>query len=222
MRITPLLVARPPKARAVDVTAVASDLPVPEGAAPGLFRAVLAGTLTARQTALDTLLAQGVLVPDQEPSMWVYRVVHAGRRWVGVFCGVETSDIVHLAQAQPTAVAAAEEVLRALGRQVEPIVVHCQMPEGVLDLYIHDTNERPAYHFVASDGATHSAWIIRNADAYVELLRLAEPRAVLRGAAQLVAVHRMGVPAMVILTRDLAQLAEIEPSLAPRSGLFIA
>lgn len=215
MRIHPLLVARPPKAKAVEVAAAPEDIPA-DPVSPGAFRAVLTGSPAERCAALQALLAQGLLAHDAEPGMFVYRVVHEGKRWVGLVCGLDAAEVCALADANPSA------ILNQVGCQIEPAVIHCRMPEEVGEALVHDTNDRPAYHFVAAGSGTHSVWTVQDHSIYVQLMASATPLAVLRGAAHLAAAHATGVPAMAILTRDLGDESSMPDALAPRCGLFVA
>jgi hypothetical protein len=87
-------------------------------------------------------------------------------------------------------------------------------------LFVCDTNERPAYHFVASDGATHSAWEVRHPDAYLPVLAELAADELHAGAAQVIAAHVAGQMPLVILTSD-RDVATATGPLAPRCGLFI-
>ncbi len=221
MRITPLLVARPAKARAVDVTSAAADVAVEAGAPAGAFRPAVVGPLDDRKNALDRLLAEGVLAPDAAPEMFVYRVVCGGSRWMGLVCGVDAHELIELAtRADPGAMPDAEAELKKLGWQVEPTVVRCTMPDEIADQYIGDTNDRPAYHFVAA-GATHSAWLVRDHSPYLQMMAHIAPTQVARGARAVLAAHRAELPVLAILTRDFPLDAQMQPSLAPRCGLFV-
>jgi hypothetical protein len=231
MRITPLLVARPPKAKAVDVTCAPGDVPADPALPAGTFRPVVAGPIAHRRAALEQMVAEGLLVLDKAPGMLVCRVVCEGSRWVGLVCAIDTHEVLELAALQEVAArpaqhegnaVTADDELAVLGWQVEPAVIRCRMPDGVGDLYLGDTNDRPAYHFVAAGGVTHSAWIVRDPSAYIQLMASAEPAAVLRGASRLMAAHRARIPALAILTRDFADDCSLPHALAPRCGLVVA
>jgi hypothetical protein len=221
MRITPLLVARPTKARAVEVTSAAADVAVDVGTPAGAFRPAVVGPLQERKGALDRLLTEGVLVPDAAPEMFVYRVVCGGTRWIGLVCGADAHELIELAtRADPGAMPDAHAELTQLGWQVEPAVVRCTMPDEIADQYVGDTNDRPAYHFVAG-GATHSAWLVRDQSPYLQMMAHIVPTHVPRGARAVMAAHRAEVPVLAILTRDFPDDAQSQPSLAPRCGLFV-
>lgn len=224
MRVAPTRVARPPKAKAVDVTAAVPEVPVPAGVTPGLFRTVMHGAISDRMAAMEGLLADGSLAADADASMFVYRIAHEGRRWVGLVCTVDPAELQPAVEQPPApqATDATHAELTQLRWQIEPVVVQCTIPDAVLDLLMNDSNERPSYHFVASTGGTHSAWVIRDHSPYVHQFKNATPVRVLRGAHVVAAALRAGNRVLAVLTRDLADLAELPPLLSPRCGLFVA
>ena len=98
MRIAAVPICRPPKARAVEV-ACAPDLAGDLAAVPATNFAHILGGATggpAVRQALDALFTLGALAVDAEPRMYVYRAAHAGKRWMGLACAVDTRDLVHL------------------------------------------------------------------------------------------------------------------------------
>lgn len=231
MRITPLLVARPPKAKAVDVTCAPGDVSVDPTLPAGAFRPVVAGPIAHRRIVLEQMVAEGSLVLDKMPGMFVCRVVCEGTRWIGLVCAIDTHEVLELAALQEVATRPAQQggaivtpddELAVVGWQVEPAVIRCRMPDSVADLYLGDTNDRPAYHFVAAGGVTHSAWLVRDPAPYIEMMASVEPTAVLRGAGRLMAAHRARIPALAILTRDFADDGALPHALAPRCGLVVA
>lgn len=240
MHAGPVRVARPPKAKAVEVTSAATGAQgrdaAPGNTPSGHFSTVLAAALADQGAALEALRAAALLHLDDAPGMFVYRVACEGQKWIGLVCSVDARELEGVLADAPTAVATAsatpadahDETRQAvhefgpLGWQLEPVVVLCDLPEEITDLLIGDTNERPAYHFVAVEGGTHSAWIIRDHAQYVSVLRRARPLRVLRGAHRVSAALRAGCHVLAILTRDLGESAEPAPLLAPRAGLFVA
>jgi uncharacterized protein (DUF1015 family) len=188
-----------------------------------------------QRAALESLCAGALLQLDPAPGMFVYRVAHEGRKWIGLVCSVDPADLEGaLADARtsaggrPDAARTQDEASQAaheftsLGWQLEPVVVVCDLPGEIGDMLIGDTNERPAYHFMAVEGGTHSAWVIRDPAPYVAVLRHARPLRVLRGAHRVTAARRAGHHVLAIVTRDLDMEADLAPLLAPRAGLFVA
>jgi len=221
VRIRPVHVARPPKAKAVDVTCAHPSVEAPPDAPRGAFWvAVEAAGSGAHPSAIEGLIAEGSLELDEAPGMFVYRVAHGGRRWIGLVCSVHADELAPLVpKGAPSAATPAGGPHRW---QMEPVVVQCSMPEGLGDLLIADTNERPAYHFVATVGGTHSAWIIRDHSPYESALAKTSPTRVVCGAAAVLEASRTGGRVLAILTSDLSEPGELPALLAPRLGLFVA
>jgi transcriptional regulator with XRE-family HTH domain len=110
--------------------------------------------------------------------------------------------------------------LTVVDAQLVPGLIFIDASPDLAYLFVCDTNERPAYHFVASDGATHSAWEVRHPDAYLPALAELAADELHAGAAQVIAAHVAGQMPLVILTSD-RDVATATGPLAPRCGLFI-
>ncbi|MBU3684173.1 MAG: DUF1015 family protein [Phycisphaerales bacterium] len=224
MRIASVATTRPPKARAVEV-ACAPDAPADLAAMPpASFARVLgghAGTEAVR-AELERLAATGALAHDPEPRMFVYRAAHAGKRWMGVVCAVDTRDLVTLLPhaASDAEISAARTDLERVGAQLVPALVRVERSDDVAYLMTCDTNERPAYHFVSADGSTHSAWTVQRTEAYVQAFAELGADVIVGGGAQVTAAHLSGAMPLAILTADAE--ASAGGSLAPRCGLFVA
>ena len=226
MRIAPLPMLRPPKARAVEVAcapdATAADVAALPASSFAHALGGSAGTASVR-AALDGLVGQGALEHDATPRMFVYRAAHGGKRWMGLVCAADTRDLVHLFPnaAGDEEIAAAQADLQSVGAQLVPGLVTVDASSDLGYLFVCDTNERPAYHFVAADGSTHSAWTAHHPQAYVTAVAELAAEELRMGAAQLVAAHQSGAMPLVILTPDREVAAGTGP-LAPRCGLFVA
>jgi len=223
MRIAPAPTLRPPKARAVEV-ACAPDAPADAATLPGFsFARVLGGATgpDAIREELRRLEADGALVRDAAPKMFVYRAAHAGRKWMGLACAIDTRDLV----AHLDGVAADEEIqaarmdLERVGAQLVPTLVRVEASTDVAYLMACDTNERPGYHFVAADGSTHSAWEVKHPQAYEAAFADLDPMDIRAGGAQAMAAHLGGSMPWAILTSD--DDAQASGPLAPRCGLFV-
>ena len=186
MRIAAVPICRPPKARAVEV-ACAPDVAGDLSALPATNFAHILGGATGGPAVR--------LAVDAEPRMYVYRAAHAGKRWMGLACAVDTRDLVHLFPnaASDEEIAAAQADLATVEAQLVPGLVTIDSSPELSYLYVCDTNERPAYHFVSStDGSTHSAWEVRNPQAYLPVLAELAADEIRSGGAQVVAAHQAG------------------------------
>jgi len=224
MRVAALPMFRPPKARAVEV-ACAPDAPADLAAvAPVSFARVLGGSpgTAAVRASLEAIVAEGALVEDAEPRMFVYRAAHAGKRWMGLVCAADTRDLVHLFPnaASDGEISAAQADLAEVGAQLVPALVTIDASADLSYQFVCDTNERPAYHFVSADGSTHSAWDVRQHAPMVAALAELAADEIRAGAAQVIAAHMAGAMPLVILSPDRDVAAATGP-LAPRCGLFV-
>ena len=223
MRIAPATTLRPPKARAVEVACAPDARADAAGIGPVSFARVLGGSvgMPAVRAELERLEREGALAADPEPRMFVYRAVHAGKRWMGLVCRVDTRDLVTLLPnaSSDTEIAAAQADLRSAGAQLAPALVQVEASDDVGYLMVCDTNERPGYHFVASDGSTHSAWQVQHPNAYETAFAELDAIEIRSGGGQVVAAHREGAMPLAILTSDAAS-GPTGP-LAPRAGIFV-
>ncbi|MFO0961852.1 MAG: hypothetical protein U0625_02990 [Phycisphaerales bacterium] len=172
--------------------------------------------------ALQHLLLAGALEVDHHPRMFVYRAVHAGRRWMGLLCAVDTRDLGQLLadSTTPEEARAAEAERAVVGTQLDPALLRTSASDEAAFHYVSDMNERPAYHFVSHDESTHSAWTVHRPELYVHSYAQVRALEVLSGGAQLMAAHHAGVPALAILSADIEPGMHVG-ALAPRVGLFV-
>lgn len=223
MRIAPAVTVRPPKARAVEVACAPDARADAAGTGTASFARVLGGSIgkPAMRAEFERLERDGALAADPEPRMFVYRAVHAGTRWMGLVCRVDTRDLVTLLPnaASDAEIAVAHGDLTTVGAQLAPALVQVEASEDVGYLMVCDTNERPGYHFVAADGSTHSAWQVHKPQAYATAFAELDAEEIRAGGGQVMAAHREGSMPLVILTSEGASAAT--GPLAPRSGLFV-
>lgn len=224
MRVAALPMLRPPKARAVEVACAPDAAPDLTALPSASFARVLGGApgTDSVRAALEGIVADGALVEDSQPHMFVYRAAHAGKRWMGLVCAVDTRDLVHLFPnaASDEEISAAQADLVSVGAQLVPALVTIDASPDLSYQFVCDTNERPAYHFVSADGSTHSAWEVRQAEPMVAALAELAAEEIRAGAAQVIAAHVAGSMPLVILTPDRDVAAATGP-LAPRCGLFV-
>lgn len=224
MRVAALPMFRPPKARAVEVACAPDAAPDLADLPSVSFARVLGGSpgTAAVRAALDGIVAEGALTEDPEPRMFVYRAAHAGKRWMGLVCAVDTRDLLHLFPnaASDEEISAAQADLSAVRAQLVPALVTIDASPDLSYQFVCDTNERPAYHFVSADGSTHSAWEVHRPEPMVAALAELAADEIRAGAAQVVAAHMAGAMPLAILTPDRDVAAATGP-LAPRCGLFV-
>ena len=133
---------------------------------------------------LGRLLAEGLLVEDDEPGMFVYRLVRNGRRQLGLVCTVDAAEYRDGRIRRHEKTRPDKEDDRT--RHLEVSSVHA---EGIFLAFREDgeaaarirsellaaTSDRPLVHFVADD-VTHTLWKVRDpqelVDAFAELPEL--------------------------------------------------
>jgi hypothetical protein len=107
--------------------------------------------------AMQSLLASKALVRHAEPTLYMHRQVRAGLRCTGVIALVQAgsfTDGVIRAHRH----ASPHPAPRHAQVQVDPVIVAFEDDEQVLDLIEREVNDRPLFHVLADDGATHTLW----------------------------------------------------------------
>lgn len=117
---------------------------------------------------IERLLSEDLLTEDREPSMFAYRLVHGGRRQLGLVCTVDAAEyrdgrIRKHEKTRPdkeddrtrhllTSSIHAEGVFLAYREEADP-------EEKIRQLLLAASANRPLVHFVADD-TTHTLWKI--------------------------------------------------------------
>jgi uncharacterized protein (DUF1015 family) len=122
----------------------------------------------------EQMLAEGILVREQEPGLYLYRLVMAGRAQLGLVgcCHVDdyTGNVIKKHEnTRPDKEDDRTRHILALGAHTGTVLLTYRDHPGFDDLARRDANARPLYHFDAPDGVTHTVWPVEKADAYREL-----------------------------------------------------
>ena len=124
----------------------------------------------AGRAALDRFVADGTLVRDPVPALYVYRLAVGGHRQLGVLglCSLDDYDAGRIKQHETTRPDKEDDRTRHL------LTLGCQ-PEPVFLAYRHDAEVdrrlaaaaagEPLYRFTAPDGVEHTLWRLAGADA---------------------------------------------------------
>lgn len=129
---------------------------------------------TARE-GLESLIEQGGLERDPEPSIYLYRQVWEGHSQTGIVCCCHVDDYrnnvirKHEKTRQDKEDDRTRHVL-ALDANAGPIFLAYRSDETIDNRITDDSAHRPLYHFVTPDGVTHTAWRVADPAVYVELL----------------------------------------------------
>ena len=122
---------------------------------------------------LDRFLADGTLIREDKPSMFIYRQVMNHREQYGLVCCCHvddyTNDVIkkHEKTRQDKEDDRTRHVL-TLNANAEPVFLTYHEQPAINDLVAHDTTDRPLFHFDAPDGVTHTIWRVDNPQSYVD------------------------------------------------------
>jgi uncharacterized protein (DUF1015 family) len=192
MRLHPFRALRPPPAIAGEVAAVPYDVVNREEAAalaagnprsflhvgrpdidlPADTDAYDARVYAQGRAALDAFLADGTLVRDGEPALYLYRLVMDGRQQVGIVGCVHVDDYEHdlIRKHEKTRKDKEDDRTRhvlTLNAHAEPVFLAYRPVAAVDALVAEATTAAPLYDFTAPDGIRHSLWKVAPADALV-------------------------------------------------------
>ena len=123
---------------------------------------------------MERLISEGMLLEEPDPGMFAYRLVHGGRRQLGLVCTVDAAEyrdgrIRKHEKTRPdkeddrtrhlvTSSMHAEGVFLAYREEADP-------DEEIRGMLLAATVDRPLIHFMA-DGTTHTLWRISEAAAF--------------------------------------------------------
>ena len=114
---------------------------------------------------LDRFYADGTLVADTTPRLFVYRQTWRGRKQDGLVaaCAVDDYDTDVIRKHEKTRPYTENDRVRHLLSQsahAEPVFLTYRA-EATLDAKVHDVTARPPeYDFEAADGVRHTLWIV--------------------------------------------------------------
>ncbi|MBX3354693.1 MAG: DUF1015 domain-containing protein [Phycisphaeraceae bacterium] len=119
---------------------------------------------------------QGILLRDDAPSFYVYRLSVVGRRQAGLVACMDVEDYrsgrirIH-EKTRPDKEDDRVRHILTTRTHAEPVLLAARGADALNSLLSADMNERPLYHFVARDGVTHSLWRSRHVAEYVDAFR---------------------------------------------------
>ena len=124
---------------------------------------------------LDRLLADGILVREDEPKLYLYRQVMNHRARIGLVCCCHLDDyandvIKKHERTRPDKEDDRTRHILTVGAQTGPVLMAYRDPPQFDSLVEREVNARPLFHFNAPDGVTHSVWTIEDPRPYVECL----------------------------------------------------
>lgn len=136
----------------------------PSGMA-ALMQACARGDGSAR---LEALRVEKALLQEPEPTTYMHRQVKAGRRHCGLVACVDAAafasgTIKAHRETRPGQAEQWRSITRGCGAQLDSVILAFETNERIADLFEREVNDRPLFHVVAGDGATHTLWSGRRA-----------------------------------------------------------
>jgi uncharacterized protein (DUF1015 family) len=145
-----------------------SDIDLPEDTDPHDPR-----VYTGAREALSRFLQQGVLIRDQQPSLYLYRQVMDGRSQTGLVACVHVDDYErdiirkHEKTRQDKEDDRTRHVL-SLNAHAEPVFLAYRGDARLNQLIEPVLRSEPLYDFTAPDGVRHTVWRVPDSESFVQ------------------------------------------------------
>lgn len=128
---------------------------------------------------LAKFVDNGVLVRESAPVMYLYRQVMDHKSQVGLVCCCHIDDysndvIRKHERTRPDKEDDRTRHVLTLNANAEPVFLTYRTQSPIDELMKKDMNERPLFHFNASDGVTHTVWTVADPAKYVEAFKAVE------------------------------------------------
>lgn len=180
-------------------TAIESRLP----------RSVAAVTGAGGRDLLAELEQSKALLRHPEPTFYMHRQVRGAQKCVGLVACVPADAFAGtVLRAHRQACERTGRVWRAqverLGAQVDPVVLGFEPTTVIEDLFEREINDRPLFHVVADDGATHTLWGGARAPALQEAFAAVSHAYLLEGH------HRTAAAPGTMVSALLLPLAQVQ------------
>jgi len=137
-----------------------SDIDLPDDTDPHDPR-----VYSGARAALESFIAQGTLIRDREPSLYLYRQIMDGRSQVGVVGCVHVDDYENdvIRKHEKTRPDKEDDRTRhvlTLNAHAEPVFLAYRGEKRIDDLTAAVLRTEPLYDFIAPDGVRHTVWQI--------------------------------------------------------------
>ncbi|MDB6132520.1 MAG: SpoOJ/ParA/ParB/repB family protein [Verrucomicrobiales bacterium] len=120
------------------------------------------------------LIADGILVRDEEPGLYLYQQVMDGREQTGLIAACHVDDYGHdvIKKHEKTRQVKEDDrtnLVRALSAHTGPIFLTYR-DEAVINDKVNDilASEPPLFDFTAPDGIIHRVWRVTGADSFIQ------------------------------------------------------
>lgn len=103
------------------------------------------------------------LLRHPEPTFYMHRQVRGSQRCAGLVACLPVDAFAHgVVRGHRRSCERRRDAWRAqvarLGGQIDPVIVGFEPNEAIGELFEREMNDRPLFHVVADDGATHTLW----------------------------------------------------------------
>jgi len=163
------------------------------------------------RTALRAFMADGTLVQEADPALYLYELVRQGRSQIGLVACLHVDDYDRdlIKKHEKTRPDKEEDRTRhvvVLGAHAEPVFLTYHDRPEIDQLTAREISAPPLYDFVSGDGVRHRVWRVEQVDAYLDAFRRMPEVFVADG-------HHRSASA----SRAARELAAADPSAAPDS-----
>lgn len=123
---------------------------------------------------LRKLIDNDILEQDDEPAVYIYRLIMDGRSQIGIFTCVSVDDydnevILKHELTRPKKEDDRTRHIRTQSAHAEPVMMTFKDTQGVSKEAAHVANlTQPLYDFTASDGVKHTIWKTTDVEPFVE------------------------------------------------------
>ncbi|MHC4414845.1 MAG: DUF1015 domain-containing protein [Planctomycetota bacterium] len=123
---------------------------------------------------LRRLLDDGILIHEDEPRMYLYRLVMNEYSQIGLVCCCHIDDYTDnvIKRHERTRRAKEDDRTRHIlttGAHTGPVLMTYRDRPAFDELVRRDVNARPVVHFDAADGVTHTVWSVEDHEPYREI-----------------------------------------------------
>lgn len=122
---------------------------------------------------LQKLLADGALIRESQPKMYLYRQVRNHKSQIGLVCCCHIEDYANniIKKHEKTRPDKEDDRTRhmlTLMANPGPVFLTYRTRPEINALVRQDVNDRPLFHFNAPDGVTHTIWTVHDSEKYVD------------------------------------------------------
>lgn len=147
---------------------VRPEIDLPEGTDPHDDKVYAKGAENLQQFIKD-----GILQQEQDPSIYVYRLIRNGEPQTGIFACVSVDDYDHevILKHELTRPDKEDDRTRHILTQeahAEPVMITYKDDETSRQLINDTTEQEPLFDFKAPDGVTHTLWKVDNPQDFVD------------------------------------------------------